>query len=324
MIISVIVPTHNRADALEQTLLHLKQQSFDQPWEVIVVNNNCSDNTDEVVNAQIKNFPVPLTLLHEKKPGASSTRNTGVNAAKGKYLVFIDNDILTAPDFLQRHFSDLEKYKGCWFVGNVHNLPEQEKTHFGKFKKSLETPAGDTLTEISGITGQTTSMQREQFIQLGGFDENFHVASGEDRELAMRAMKTGIKIYLDPSIVVLHNDWAGSSIKDYCKRQRTYTLTEPFFWQKYGNETPRLKMVKENLPPSFKQDGIRLFCWKITKGILGSKPGQGLVIWLCGISEKVFPKKFILWRLYKLAIAGAIYKGFNDGLAYFSIKKRTV
>ena len=322
MKVSVIVPTHNRAEALEKTLTYLREQVFAHPWEVVVVNNNCTDNTDEVVKAAMTNFPVSLKLVHQTKPGASAARNAGANAAVGEYLIFIDNDILTSPDFIQRHYNNLEKFPGAWFVGNVHNLPEQEKTHFGKFRKSLEAVVGNEIVEVTGITGQTTSMQRAQFMQLHGFDESFHVASGEDRELAMRAMESGIKIFLDPAIVVLHNDWAGTSIRDYCKRQRTYTITEPFFWQKYGNKTPRLKMVKENLPPSLKEDGLRLYCWKLTKGMLGSKGGQNLVIALCGITEKVFPRPAILWRLYRLAIAGAIYKGFNEGLSVFSIKER--
>ncbi|HEX7845518.1 MAG TPA: glycosyltransferase [Chitinophagaceae bacterium] len=322
MKVSVIVPTHNRADALEKTLSFLSRQVFDHAWEVIVVNNNCSDNTDEVVQAQMQKFPVPLILVHEQKPGAAAARNAGAWKAQGEYLVFIDNDILTEPDFIKRHFDDLEKYKGSWFVGNVHNLPEQEKTHFGKFRKSLEAVASDKITEVNGITGQTTSLPREQFIQLNGFDESFHVASGEDRELALRALKKGIRIYFDPAIVVLHNDWAGTSIKDYCKRQRTYTITEPFFWQKYGNETPRLKMVKENLPPSLKEDGLKLYCWKLTKGMLGSKTGQSIIVGLCNVCEKIFPKPVVLWKLYRLAIAGSIYKGFNEGLAIFSIKER--
>ena len=67
MKVSVIVPTHNRAEALEKTLHYLSQQVFEHLWEVVVVNNNCTDNTDEVVEKAIKNFPVSLKLVHEKK-----------------------------------------------------------------------------------------------------------------------------------------------------------------------------------------------------------------------------------------------------------------
>ncbi len=322
--LSVIVPTHNRADVLKDTLLHLRKQSFPHEWELIVVNNNCTDNTDEVVNGFVNDFPVSLTLTHEKKPGASAARNKGAKLAKGKYLLFMDNDILIPTDCLEKHYHNLEKDKGAWFVGHPVNMPEQLGTHFGKFRNSLEESLNNEIREVDGITGQNVSMPKHQFDELGGFDENFHVASGEDRELALRAINAGIKIYSDPSIKVLHNDWAGTSIKDYCKRQRDYTLTEPFFWQKYGNETPRIKMVKENLPPSLKQDSIRLFTWKNMKRILGSKAGQAMLIITAGIFEKILPWPAILWKLYKMAIAGAIYKGFNEGLQHFRVDYKTL
>jgi GT2 family glycosyltransferase len=165
-------------------------------------------------------------------------------------------------------------------------------------------------------------MRREQFLQLGGFDENFHTASGEDRELALRALSSGIRIYFDPNIIVLHNDWAGTSIKDYCRRQRLYTQTEPFFWKKYGNETPRLKMVRENLPPSLERDGMKLFIWKNMKRLFGSRIGQSLIIGSCSVLEKIFPKPALLWKFYRMAIAGSIYKGFNEGLSFFQVDTR--
>ncbi len=324
IVFSVIVPTHNRAEVLNDTLKHLRLQVFGKPWELIVVNNNCSDNTDEVVEKFKKQFPISLTLTHENKPGASAARNKGAFLAKGKYLLFMDNDILVPADCIAKHFANLEKYPGSWFVAYAENMPEQKNTHFGKFRSSLEEPVDKSIRQITMITGQNVSMSKQQFDDLGGFDENFHVASGEDRELALRAIRAGIKIYFDPSIVVLHNDWAGSSISDYCSRQRIYTLTEPFFWQKYGNETPRIRMVKESIPPALKRDGLRLFTWKNVKGILGSQVGQRTIIAMCHLFEKVFPRPVILWRLYRLAIAGAIYRGFNEGLKIFKVDTKTL
>lgn len=313
--ISVIIPTHNRADALEKTLENLTAQQFANDWEVVVVNNNSTDNTDEIVKNQ--KFPVSLSVIHEKIPGPAAARNAGARASSGEFLIFIDNDILTAPDFLQRHCERLEANRNSWFVGQVINLPEQEATVFGKYRKSLfpEVSADAGLTQTDGITGQTTSMRRADFEKLGGFDENFNVASGEDKELAMRAMESGIKIYYDPAIVVFHNDWAGSSIADFCRRQRIYTQTEPFFWRKYGDKAPRLEMVKKNLPPRLKDDGLKLFVWKNFKKVLASDAGQAAIVGVCEKTEKVLPDTSVLWRLYRLAIAGAIYRGFQEGLA---------
>lgn len=323
--ISTIIPTHNRADALDLTLEHLAEQDFSEGWEAIVVNNNSTDNTDEIVKIWQEKFPAPLRLVHEKKPGASSTRNRGAKHAKGKYLIFIDNDILTPPDFLRRHNKSLESFSECWIVGQALNLPEQETTVFGKYRKTLypSLSADAPPTESIGITGQNVSMLRRQFEALGGFDENFHVASGEDRELALRAINSGIKILSDPGNIVFHNDWAGTSIRDFCRRQRIYSQTEPYFWQKYGGVYTRSEMVRKNLPPRFKEDGLKLFVWKNIKRVLGSDTGQSSVIKLCEISEKILPVPVILWKLYRLAIAGAIYRGFQEGLAFYRISGET-
>ena len=146
MKISVIVPTHNRSEALNRTLSHLAKQNFDQPWEVIVVNNRSTDDTDAVVQNQ--KFPVPLRLVHEDTPGAAAARNAGVEVASGEYLLFIDNDILVEADFIQRHFKALMKYPGCWIVGHIVALPEHEATPFGEYRKGLS-PSGLAIRRAS-------------------------------------------------------------------------------------------------------------------------------------------------------------------------------
>ena len=317
MKISVIIPTHNRSDALAETLKRFAAQGFAESWELIVVNNNSTDDTDAVVARLQKDFPVSLKLVHEKKPGPAAARNAGARAARGEYLLFIDNDILTEPDFLARHYKRLLENPGCWIVNQLANLPEQRATVFGEFREQFYPmlPRDAELSEAEGIAGQGASMPRRDFENLGGYDEKFFVASGEDRELAMRAQAAGIKILLDPSIVTVQNDWAGASIRDYCQRQRIYKQTEPFFWQKHGERYHNLQMVRENLPPDLKTDGVKLFAWKQVKRLLSTDAGQKAIIGLCETTEKVLPTPPVLWRFYRLALAGAIYRGFNEGLA---------
>ena len=160
-------------------------------------------------------------------------------------------------------------------------------------------------------------MPKRDMKRLGGFDEKFDVASHEDLELAMRAWQAGIRILFDASIVGVHNDWAGSAIGDYCTRQRMYCRTEPLFWGKYGERYRKQELVSENLPPAWKADGPKLFSRKIAKGMIGSSIGQSSIIGLCRAFETIWPFRPILWRLYRVAIAGAMYKGFQEGLRIF-------
>ena len=318
--ITVVIPTHNRSDALELTLENLSKQDFSRDWEAIVVNNNSTDSTVVVVKQWQARFPVQLKLLNEEKPGAAAARNAGARAARGKFLVFIDNDILTEPDFLTRHLSRLKEKRGCWIVGRIPNLPEQEAGVFGRYRKFLSRSDldDDGLKPIDEMTGAGTSLPRADFERLGGFDERFFVASGEDRELAMRATDCGIQILYDPTIVAFHNDWAGSGIRDYCRRQRIYTQTEPLFAAKYGSKNPRSEMTRKNTAPDLRQDGIGLFAGKLVKSAVGSNVGQAVMIGLCEVVEKLAPDSRLLWKLYHAAIAGAIYRGYQEGISRLS------
>ncbi|HET9533651.1 MAG TPA: glycosyltransferase [Blastocatellia bacterium] len=321
MEVSIIIPTHNRSDALARTLDLLSKQRFEYRWEAIVVNNRSTDDTDEVVRLQ--RFPVPLRLVHESTPGAAAARNAGARVATGQYLIFLDNDILVEPDFAQRHYDSLREYKGCWILGHVVTLSVQERTPFGRFRAAHCAPASPSqgIVEVKGLAGANVSMPRADFERLGGFDETFRGASVEDLELAIRAWQAGIKVMFNPGIVGVHNDWAGSSIRDYCLRQRLYSRSEPLLWSKYGAAHPRLRLVNENLPPRWDQDPPSLILRKMVKIVVGTHPVQEALFGICSALERLWPAPRPLWRFYKVLLSAAIYRGFQEGLALHGISR---
>jgi len=319
MEISVVIPTHNRSAALAKTLLNLSNQQFAKSWEAIVVNNRSTDDTDEVVRRQ--RFPTPLRLVHEEKPGAAAARNAGIAAARGLYVILVDDDILVEPDFLRRHYDLLLSNPGCWITGQVVNLPEQRATPFGKYRQSLcgYVPRESAGSEAHWLNGNNASLPRSDWERLGGFDERFPGASVEDYDFAIRAWDAGIKILFRPSIVALHNDWAGFSINDYCLRQRLYCRSEPLFWKKYGDRHVRLSLVRQNLPPDWRRDNPALFAKKLVKKALAAKNRQAILSSLCAFLERNWPWPPLLHRLYTLMLAVAIYQGFQEGLKIHSI-----
>ena len=320
MIISIVIPTHNRSDALQETLLNLSVQRFGEPWEVIVVNNCCTDDTDEIVRKQP--FPVPLRLIHEEKPGVAAARNAGIEAAVGRYVILLDNDILVESDFIQRHYDLLLANPDCWILGQIVNLPEQNNTPFGKFRNTLYgyIPRESAGGEAYWLAGTNFSMPRSDWERLGGFDERFSGASVEDYDLAIRAWDAGIKILFRPGIVALHNDWAGSSIQDYCRRQRLYSQVEPLFWQKYGDRHIRSELVRQNRSPDWRRDGPVLLAKKLIKTVLATGAWQKVLFGMCGLLERLLPWPPLLYRLYRMMLAVAIYQGFREGIKVHDIK----
>jgi len=98
--INIAICTWNRAELLKEALDCLTKLTIpeDIDLEVIVVNNNCTDHTDDI----IKSFKNKLSLIHahEKKPGLSHARNKAVELATGDYIIWTDDDVLVDKDWI--------------------------------------------------------------------------------------------------------------------------------------------------------------------------------------------------------------------------------
>lgn len=100
MRVSVVICTWNRCALLDRTLAGLRALAVPPgvTWELLVVNNNCSDGTDAVLASY--RDALPLRRVHEPVPGLSRARNAGVRAATGELLLFTDDDVQVDPDWL--------------------------------------------------------------------------------------------------------------------------------------------------------------------------------------------------------------------------------
>ncbi|MGA7867880.1 MAG: glycosyltransferase, partial [Stellaceae bacterium] len=94
MFITIAICTFNRAEALSQTLESLMVMSVpnDISWEVLIVNNNSTDHTDDVISEYVGRLPVRREL--EPQAGKSNALNRAIDVAKGDYIVWIDDDVL--------------------------------------------------------------------------------------------------------------------------------------------------------------------------------------------------------------------------------------
>ena len=90
-LISIIVPFHNRAAYLQRTLLSIFKQNY-HPVELILIDNNSTDDSMSVCKSLISAAPFPTQITKASKQGASAARNEGVRLAQGEYLFFFDSD----------------------------------------------------------------------------------------------------------------------------------------------------------------------------------------------------------------------------------------
>jgi glucosyl-dolichyl phosphate glucuronosyltransferase len=103
MRLSVAICTWNRAQLLDQTLRSMYSLNIPEhiEWELLVVNNNCTDSTDEIISRNAGHLPI--RRLYEPKPGKSNALNLAVREVRGDYILWTDDDALVDPMWLKSY-----------------------------------------------------------------------------------------------------------------------------------------------------------------------------------------------------------------------------
>ena len=119
MTATVAICTWNRAALLDQTLARFQQlvPPTGTTWELLVVNNNCTDETDAVV----KKYEVllPVRLIHERTPGKVYALNRSIAEAKGEFILFTDDDALVEPNWLSEVLAKFQSSNVDMVFGRV-------------------------------------------------------------------------------------------------------------------------------------------------------------------------------------------------------------
>ena len=215
---SVIIATYNRAEELGKTLESLKKLESSDPWEVIIVDNNSPDNTQEVVLQAVETFPVPLRYVTEKEQGRSAALNAGIRIAAGKILAITDDDVRVDPHWLVNAERALQTLN-CDYVGGKAlpiwsgKLPDWMPNRGGKhwgvialLDYGLE-PA--EFGEHKVPLGVNIVFRRECFDRAGLWDNNIGRKAGtllgqEVREWSQRARAAGLRGFYSPDLIVHH------------------------------------------------------------------------------------------------------------------------
>lgn len=120
--LSVIIPSRDRAELLQRALQSLREQSLPQDrFEVLVIDNGSTDNTRTIVEAALRQSP-NVRYLHEPRPGLHAGRHRGLKAAAGDILVFADDDIRATPGWLAAIAENFAEPRVAMVGGN--NYPD--------------------------------------------------------------------------------------------------------------------------------------------------------------------------------------------------------
>lgn len=221
MKITVILCTFNRcqllAKALESVARSILPDAVD--WEVLVVDNNSSDRTPDIVESICQQYPGRFRYLFEPQPGKSRALNAGIREARGNLLAFTDDDVVVEPTWLQNLTMALDKGECVGTAGRI--LPELTfspprwiplKDRGALAPLALFTPDLEAGRLNESPYGANMAYQKRVFGKYGGFRTDLGPEPGsgnpqkcEDSEFGHRLLTAGETLRYEPTAVVYHS-----------------------------------------------------------------------------------------------------------------------
>ena len=219
-LISVILTTYNREDALDAALRALANQS-DRCFEIVVADDGSGIDTTRVIEAWASRLAVTVKHVRHEHDGfrASEVRNRGIRASAGKYCIFLDGDCLARCDFVTKHRALAEK--GSFVTGNrillsrhftrtvlaeriaveawgfTALLRERLRGGINRLQPALRLPLGPSrkLHSRSWRGAQTCNLgvARADLERIDGFDVSYQGWGLEDTDLIVRLFHAGVR-----------------------------------------------------------------------------------------------------------------------------------
>ena len=201
--VSVLIPTHQRREALRAALESLARQSVDAgSYEVLVATDACDDGTAEMIDGL--EVPYELRRVSPQGRGRAAAVNAALAAARGEVAIVLDDDMRVVPEFVERHRSHHPAGSRRCVLGAVPVELGQGSTRAARYVKAkfdlhlsrLSDP--DHLALPRSFYTGNASLRTEVLRAVGGFDESFGIYGNEDVELSLRLRKAGVELGYDP------------------------------------------------------------------------------------------------------------------------------
>ncbi|MBZ0181898.1 MAG: glycosyltransferase [Melioribacteraceae bacterium] len=220
-IFSVIVPTYNRADEIIELLDSLEKQTINKnDFQVIIVDDGSTDNTNEVIRKFTGNNKINISFLKQDHKGPGEARNLGMEYAEGKYFLFIDSDCIADENWLKAYKNAVKEINPAGFGG-----PDKVLPNFSPVQKAIDYSMTSFIT-TGGIRGSSKKkiskyyprsfnmgVRSDIVAKIGGMGKLRH---GQDIEFSHRILQTGEPVIKVDDAVVYHK--RRMSIKKFFKQ----------------------------------------------------------------------------------------------------------
>lgn len=233
--ISVVIPTYDRLPQLKRTLAGLADQvGIDRELEVVVVSDGSTDGTDEWLGSDAT--PLPVVACFQANSGPAVARNRGIAAARGRLVLFLDDDVVPMPDVVSVHLARHGASDDLVVVGRMDTPDDVRLSPWVGWEQRMLYKQYDAMlrgdweaTPRQFYTGNA-SLVRRHVEAVGGFDAAFRRA--EDVELAYRLADAGLEFVFAPDAVVLH--YAERSFGAWRSNASSYGRNDVIFARDHG------------------------------------------------------------------------------------------
>lgn len=247
--VSIIIPTIDRGPYLIDTINQIKKQTA-KDFEILVVDQSISypDKIQSVID-QLSSTTVSYYKVSPRS--VTAAKNFAIKRAKGRILIFLDDDIKIKKDFIKNHLEAYKKYPDASAIaGRVmqDGFPVRDEIlKFNKYGQSRGTFTGTKAGVTNTFPGGNCSVKRKVAISVGGFDTRYYGGSfREESDFANKIHRKGYKIYYYPKAEIFHlaAPYGGNRVKTHIYDNPSFYANELFFTLRFVSKSNLLVSLK--------------------------------------------------------------------------------
>lgn len=214
--LDLVICTYNNAALLDKTLLAIARQKVnpEAEWSVLVVDNNCTDNTQEVIKKYQASKKIPgLSVIVETKQGLTAARHCGVQNTKGNWIAFVDDDCFLSEDWVEQALRFAAIHPDCGAFGGqvILDWEAPPAKYVLKYGYSFAQQKGKNHQKKNCLAGAGMVLNRAALARTGWIDKPLlqdrignQLISGGDVEIALRIYGAGYDLWYTPDCKLYH------------------------------------------------------------------------------------------------------------------------
>lgn len=322
---TVVVPNYNRADTIATMLQALaKQTAPPESFEAIVVDDGSTDSSAEIIRQM--HLPYSLKLVVQPNAGAGAARNRGVEEAGASYLIFLDSDMIAAPNLVEQYLRTSEARPDALVIGRQNPFPAafaslfDQITHYEWFR---DFGPDDFVPTFYHVVSSNMAISRDNYARAGGFDPLVGVGAHpatDDTELGYRAQKAGLPLAYCPGALAFHDH--PRTFAQRCKQEHVGAWWMAKFMIRHPDTWDLVPTFRDVQPISWRKDRMALGAMKMRRRLAGTPTSVTVMQLLLPVAERYASRApRLLSSLYWGILGAHRYQGFRNGLHAHLLKE---